>query len=71
MKLGYHLGYWQSGPPEGALEAARLAEELGLDSLRTALGTEREGPSHLFGTADFAARVAAFREKRRPDFSGR
>ncbi|WP_236793184.1 LLM class F420-dependent oxidoreductase [Amycolatopsis sp. GM8] len=36
MKLGYHLGYWQSGPPEGALEAILAAEELGFDSVWSA-----------------------------------
>lgn len=38
MKLGYHIGYWQSGPPEGALEAIGTAEELGFDSVWTAEG---------------------------------
>ncbi|MGK4591024.1 LLM class F420-dependent oxidoreductase [Amycolatopsis sp. w19] len=38
MKLGYHLGYWSSGPPEGALDAIRRAEELGFDSVWTAEG---------------------------------
>ncbi|TNC25368.1 LLM class F420-dependent oxidoreductase [Amycolatopsis alkalitolerans] len=38
MKLGYHLGYWQSGPPEGALEAILAAEDLGFDSVWTAEG---------------------------------
>lgn len=38
MKLGFHIGYWSSGPPEGALETIRTAEELGFDSLWTAEG---------------------------------
>ncbi|SFB57589.1 probable F420-dependent oxidoreductase, Rv3520c family [Amycolatopsis marina] len=38
MKLGYHLGYWSSGPPAGALEAIVRAEELGFDSVWTAEG---------------------------------
>ncbi|MFJ4102794.1 LLM class F420-dependent oxidoreductase [Amycolatopsis japonica] len=38
MKLGYHLGYWSSGPPEGALDAILRAEELGFDSVWTAEG---------------------------------
>jgi F420-dependent oxidoreductase-like protein len=36
VKLGYHIGYWQSGPPPGALEAITTAEELGFDSVWTA-----------------------------------
>ncbi|NIH80917.1 LLM class F420-dependent oxidoreductase [Amycolatopsis viridis] len=38
MKLGYHIGYWSAGPPEGALAAIRAAEELGFDSVWTAEG---------------------------------
>jgi F420-dependent oxidoreductase-like protein len=38
MKLGFHLGYWSSGPPAGALEAVLRAEELGFDSVWTAEG---------------------------------
>lgn len=36
MKLGYHIGYWQSGPPEGAVETILEAERLGFDSAWTA-----------------------------------
>ncbi|PXY22364.1 LLM class F420-dependent oxidoreductase [Prauserella muralis] len=38
MKLGYHIGYWSSGPPEGALEAIVEAERLGFESVWTAEG---------------------------------
>ncbi|MCU1686506.1 MAG: luciferase family protein [Amycolatopsis sp.] len=38
MKLGFHLGYWSSGPPAGALEAIVQAEQLGFDSVWTAEG---------------------------------
>jgi F420-dependent oxidoreductase-like protein len=38
VKLGYHLGYWSSGPPAGALEAIVRAEELGFESVWTAEG---------------------------------
>jgi F420-dependent oxidoreductase-like protein len=38
VKLGYHLGYWSSGPPAGALDAITTAEELGFDSVWTAEG---------------------------------
>ncbi|MQA60734.1 MAG: LLM class F420-dependent oxidoreductase [Actinophytocola sp.] len=36
MKLGYHIGYWSSGPPAGALDSILAAEELGFDSVWTA-----------------------------------
>ena len=36
MKLGLNMGYWQGGPPAGALELVREADRLGLDSLWTA-----------------------------------
>ena len=36
MKLGFHIGYWGSGPTPGALEAVLKAEELGFDSVWTA-----------------------------------
>jgi F420-dependent oxidoreductase-like protein len=38
VKLGYHIGYWSSGPPSGALEAIVEAEQLGFDSVWTAEG---------------------------------
>lgn len=36
MRLGYHTGYWATGPPPGALEAILEAERLGFDSVWTA-----------------------------------
>ncbi|MCU1658158.1 MAG: luciferase family protein [Pseudonocardiales bacterium] len=36
MKLGYHTGYWSSGPPAGVTDAIALAERLGFDSIWTA-----------------------------------
>src|SRR6266545_4431774 len=36
MKLGYHTGYWSSGPPAGAVEAIAEAERLGFESMWTA-----------------------------------
>ncbi|MBO3087646.1 LLM class F420-dependent oxidoreductase [Cellulomonas dongxiuzhuiae] len=36
MRLGYHTGYWSAGPPPGAAQAVRAADELGLDSVWTA-----------------------------------
>ncbi|WP_158885784.1 LLM class F420-dependent oxidoreductase [Amycolatopsis anabasis] len=38
MKLGYHIGYWSAGPPDGALDAIVAAEQLGFDSVWTAEG---------------------------------
>ncbi|WP_116200518.1 LLM class F420-dependent oxidoreductase [Amycolatopsis circi] len=38
MKLGYHIGYWSSGPPEGIAEVIVEAENLGFDSVWTAEG---------------------------------
>lgn len=36
MKLGYHIGYWSSGPPADAQDAILEAERLGFDSVWTA-----------------------------------
>lgn len=36
MRLGYHFGYWSSGPPAGTLDAIVTAEQLGFDSIWSA-----------------------------------
>jgi F420-dependent oxidoreductase-like protein len=36
MKLGYHTGYWSSGPPANVTEAITACEQLGVDSIWTA-----------------------------------
>jgi F420-dependent oxidoreductase-like protein len=36
MRLGYHTGYWSTGPPLGVAEAVQQAERLGFDSVWTA-----------------------------------
>lgn len=36
LKLGYSVGYWSAGPPEGAHEAVLEAERLGFDSVWSA-----------------------------------
>jgi F420-dependent oxidoreductase-like protein len=36
VKLGYHTGYWSSGPPTGVTDAIASAEKLGFDSIWTA-----------------------------------
>src|SRR4030081_2079812 len=53
MKLGYHLGYWSSGPPAGALDTIRRAEELGFDSVWTAesYGSDAFTPLAWWGAA--------------------
>jgi F420-dependent oxidoreductase-like protein len=33
VKLGYHTGYWSSGPPEGMAETLRFCDDLGLESV--------------------------------------
>ena len=36
MKLGYHAGYWSSGPPENIVANLQSAERLGFDSIWSA-----------------------------------
>jgi hypothetical protein len=36
LKLGYSIGYWSAGPPEGILETISEAERLGFNSIWTA-----------------------------------
>jgi len=36
VQLGYHTGYWSSGPPAGVTEAIASCEQLGFDSIWTA-----------------------------------
>ena len=53
MKLGYHTGYWSSGPPPEVTEAIALAEELGFDSIWTAeaYGSDCISPLAWWGAA--------------------
>ncbi|WIX91702.1 LLM class F420-dependent oxidoreductase [Amycolatopsis sp. DG1A-15b] len=53
MKLGFHVGYWQSGPTPGALEAVLKAEELGFDSVWTAeaYGSDAFTPLAWYGAS--------------------
>ena len=59
MKLGYHVGYWSSGPPEGALEAIRTADELGFDSVWSAeaYGSDAFTPLAWWGSATSKVRL--------------
>ncbi|MFR9807208.1 LLM class F420-dependent oxidoreductase [Pseudonocardia sp. RS010] len=36
MRLGFHIGYWSSGPPPGAQESVLAAERLGYESVWSA-----------------------------------
>jgi F420-dependent oxidoreductase-like protein len=53
FKLGYAVGYWSSGPPEGALEGIKEAERLGFDSVWSAeaYGSDALTPLAWWGAA--------------------
>lgn len=59
MKLGFHVGYWQSGPTPGALEAVLKAEELGFDSVWTAeaYGSDAFTPLAWYGASTSRIRL--------------
>ncbi|MDP9093483.1 MAG: LLM class F420-dependent oxidoreductase [Actinomycetota bacterium] len=59
MKLGYHTGYWSSGPPAGASEAIATAERLGFDSIWTAeaYGSDCLTPLAWWGSATSSIRL--------------
>jgi enoyl-CoA hydratase len=59
------------GPTMAYAHTKRAFNATALAGLEQALAIEREGQSSLFGTSDFAEGAAAFRGKRRPDFSGK
>ncbi|WP_324650519.1 LLM class F420-dependent oxidoreductase [Georgenia sp. H159] len=58
MRVGLHLGYWSSGPPEGAAAAVELADTAGLDSVWTA---EAYGSDALTPLAWWGARTSRVR----------
>ena len=61
-----------AGGPRAALRAAKAAVTWGSRvDLRTGVAFEREAFSDLFTTADQKEGMAAFVEKRKPDFTGR
>jgi F420-dependent oxidoreductase-like protein len=53
VKLGYHTGYWSSGPPAGVAEAVIEADRLGFDSVWTAeaYGSDALTPLAWWGAA--------------------
>ena len=59
MKLGFHTGYWSSGPPEGITDAIALAEKLGFDSIWTAeaYGSDCLTPLAWWGAATSTLRL--------------
>jgi F420-dependent oxidoreductase-like protein len=59
VKLGYHTGYWSSGPPAGVTEAIALAEQLGFDSIWTAeaYGSDCISPLAWWGAATSRVRL--------------
>jgi F420-dependent oxidoreductase-like protein len=58
VKLGYHTGYWSSGPPAGMTEAVALCESLGFDSIWAA---EAYGSDCLTPLAWWGARTSTLR----------
>jgi F420-dependent oxidoreductase-like protein len=59
VKLGYHTGYWSSGPPAGVTEAIALCERLGFDSIWTAeaYGSDCLTPLAWWGAATTSVRL--------------
>ncbi|MGH3737906.1 MAG: LLM class F420-dependent oxidoreductase [Micromonosporaceae bacterium] len=59
MKLGYHTGYWSSGPPAGVADAVAEAERLGFDSIwaAEAYGSDCLTPLAWWGAATSRVRL--------------
>lgn len=61
MKIGMHLGYWSSGPPQGATEILRAAEDLGFDAVYTAeaYGSDALTPLAWWGAGTSRVRLGS------------
>jgi F420-dependent oxidoreductase-like protein len=59
MKIGYHLGYWSSGPPRDAADTIRAVEDLGFDSVWSAesYGSDALTPLAWWGSATSSLRL--------------
>jgi len=59
VRLGYHTGYWSSGPPAGVTEAIASCEQLGFDSIWTAeaYGSDCLTPLAWWGAATSRLRL--------------
>ena len=59
MKLGYHTGYWSSGPPPGVTDAIAVCEQVGFDSIWTAeaYGSDCLTPLAWWGAATERVRL--------------
>jgi F420-dependent oxidoreductase-like protein len=59
VKLGFHTGYWSSGPPAGVEEAIAEAERLGLDSIwaAEAYGSDCLTPLAWWGSSTRTVRL--------------
>ncbi|CQR65580.1 enoyl-CoA hydratase [Streptomyces leeuwenhoekii] len=59
------------GPTQAFARTKHALNASSLPRLEDTLAVERRGQAQLFTTADFAEGVTSFREKRRPEFSGK
>jgi F420-dependent oxidoreductase-like protein len=59
VKLGYHTGYWSSGPPAGVADAIATCETLGFDSIWTAeaYGSDCLTPLAWWGASTTSVRL--------------